>query len=162
MLSRLGYLLREILENDSEQLIRLRDELEYIKTYLAIEQTRFQDRLSVVKKIDEKVLDAQIPALILQPIVENAIKHGISTCAEHGEIKLVVEREVDDLKISVTNDFVKINGKQKGYGIGITNTAKRLVQLYGSNFEFIHGEMAEGKYESRITLPYIEFDKNGD
>ncbi|MEP4496206.1 MAG: histidine kinase [Ekhidna sp.] len=155
MLTQLGFLMREILEKDHKHLISLESEMEYIKAYLEIEHIRFQDRLKLDLSIEKDVSNAKIPALILQPIVENAIKHGISKCPDGGEISVHASRSNGSkLIIEVLNDFQELNSSSKidGYGIGTSNVSKRLKQMYGDDQTFIQ-RIAGTKYITEITFP---------
>ena len=155
MLSQLGYLLREILEHDDQVFIPLDQEIKYVATYLDIEHTRFQDRMKIEINVEEDVQRAKIPALLLQPLVENAVKHGISKCADGGAIKVNVLKKDDDIEITVANDFRKMNGaaKDKGYGIGLSNIRSRLSQIYGSRYSY--EQSIEGSiFISKISIPF--------
>lgn len=155
MLSQLGFLLREILENDKQLFIPLSQELKYVSTYLEIEHTRFQDRMEVDIQIEKDVQESRIPALLLQPLVENAVKHGISKCPDGGAISIAIKKHDNKVEIIVTNDFKKINGSTKdaGYGIGISNVKNRLEQIYGQDFSFDY-YIKESKYSSKIIIPF--------
>lgn len=161
MLAQLGFLLRQILEHDSQHFLSLEAELKYIKTYLDIEHTRFQDRMHVDMEVEKTTLNAKVPSLILQPLVENAVKHGISRCADGGTITVTSKLFQNKLEIAIVNDFRPLNGstKQAGYGIGILNIKKRLEQIYGNNFTFDQ-TMTNNKYQSKIVIPleYISHD----
>lgn len=155
MLTQLGFLMREILEQDKKHLISLEDEMEYIKAYLEIEHIRFQDRLTLDFSISKEVSNAQVPALLLQPIVENAIKHGISKRPDGGEISVrASQSNGTKVTIEVSNDFPEINGDPKvdGYGIGTSNVSKRLQQMYGDEQAFVQRK-AGNKYITEITFP---------
>lgn len=155
MLTQLGFLMREILEQDKKHLIPLKSEMEYVKAYLEIEHIRYQDRLALDFSIDENVSQAQIPALLLQPIIENAIKHGISKRPGGGEISVHATRSNGSkVIVEITNDF-QVNNEQKldGYGIGTSNVSKRLIQMYGDDQTF--EQRQEGtKYITEITFPF--------
>lgn len=164
MLSQLGFLMREMLAHDNKHYISFQNELDYIKTYLDIEHIRFQDRLSLRYDIDPNLLKAKIPSLILQPIVENAIKHGISKCPDGGEIaligKVVCQGKTEHLELVVLNDYRSVNGTTiKGFGIGTNNVKKRLEQLYGELYTY-ENKTIDNKFESRITIPleYMHYD----
>lgn len=157
MLAQLGYLMRKILEQDKQHFITLESEMAYIKAYLDIEYIRFRDRLSLQFNIDESCLQAQVPALILQPIIENAIKHGISRSSEGGNITIkteqVIKRGENHMCIQIINDFPKQhNGHPQGYGIGTSNVARRLKQLYQEDHSYTQ-EILQNKYISEITIP---------
>ncbi|MTI39853.1 sensor histidine kinase [Fulvivirga lutimaris] len=155
MLSQLGFLLREILENDKQLFIPLSQEIKYVSTYLEIEHTRFQDRMQIDVQIEKEVESSKIPALLLQPLVENAVKHGISKCPDGGEISINARKRDHKVEIIVINDFKKINGNTKdlGYGIGISNIQNRLEQIYGKDFSFDY-RIEESKYCSKIIIPF--------
>lgn len=152
MLAQLGYLMREMLEHDKKHFITLENELAYIKTYLEIEHIRFQDRLTLNYDIDKELLQEKIPALLLQPIVENAIKHGIAPHSDGGEIAISIKQRESDIAIRIANDYPPMKGNRNGYGIGTKNVARRLQQLYGDDHMYQH-RSSEGKYISEINLP---------
>ncbi len=135
MISRLGDLLRATLTRSDRLEVTLAEEWEFTRRYLEIEQVRFSDRLTVRVEIDPAVLDAQVPALLLQPLVENAIRHGIARRAEPGEI-VIAGRAVQNgeaLEISVSDNGAGLDsGSPAGSGVGLENTRKRLAQLYGA------------------------------
>jgi hypothetical protein len=159
MLAQLGFLMRELLEHDKKLFISLESEMEYVKTYLEIEHIRFQDRLKLQFDIENETLQAKIPALLLQPIVENAIKHGIDRIAEGGDITISTAKTNIDgqaqLSIFVSNDLPKLNGlsKSEGYGIGVENVSNRLKQLYGNDYTYTHSSDKE-IFTTKITLPF--------
>jgi sensor histidine kinase YesM len=161
MLAQLGFLMREMLEHDNKLYISLHDELAYIRTYLDIEHIRFQDRLTIEYALEEGLKMAKIPSLILQPIVENAIKHGISKCPDGGKVAIatnkVIKGDQQFLELSVVNDYRSMNGmaNNEGYGIGTRNVQKRLDQLYGVKYSY-ESHVAHNKYLSRIIIP-LEF-----
>lgn len=157
MLAQLGYLMREILEHDQKHFITLESEMAYIKAYLEIEHIRFHDRLSLQFQIDEDCLQAEIPALLLQPIVENAIKHGISRNPGGGSISIKTDQihtnGQNQMRIQVINDCPSKQAKKpRGYGIGTHNVAKRLEQLYKEAHSY-RQELTQGKYISEIVIP---------
>ena len=155
MLIKLSELLRAALKSESSQEVSLKDELEFLRGYLEIEQMRFQDRLTIDFAVENETLDAQIPNLILQPLVENAIRHGIAPRAEKGRILIESRRENGFVALSVSDngagmqDFADANN-----GIGLKNTRERLEKLYGERqkFEIISG--ARGGFEVKIKIPY--------
>jgi len=145
MLARLSDLLRLTLENVGVQEVTLKQELEFLEGYLEIERTRFQDRLSVKMNIDGDVLDAAIPNLILQPLVENAVRHGIAPRAAAGHIDISASRQNGMLRIQISDDgpgLPKNGSSPAKKGVGLSNTRERLVQLYGENqrLDLIAGE----------------------
>ena len=129
MVSRLADLLRMTLDSGSAQEITLRQEMAFIDAYLGIEGIRFHDRLTVRKDISGDCLDAMIPALLLQPLVENAIKHGVSDKAEPSVITIRARHQEPWLTLEVIDTGRGINGQKKN-GIGTNNTSARLRLMY--------------------------------
>ena len=133
MLARLSDLLRCVLEDVDAQEVPLRRELEYVQLYLSIQQVRFQDRLRVEIRVDPGLLDAAVPHLGLQPLVENAIQHGIGQSSSPGNLGISAVRLGETLEIKVQDNGPGLPpaGWQSGRGIGLVNTQARLRQLYG-------------------------------
>ncbi|MDW3193791.1 MAG: histidine kinase [Cytophagales bacterium] len=154
MLAQLGQLLRQILEKDQRQMISFEHELNYIKAYLEIERIRFQDRLSLTFDIDDQALATPVPPLLLQPLVENAIKHGISRNVNGGSIALNAKVFDKALHIRITNDCPAQNGSVNGsgFGIGIRNVAARLEELYGDQQAF-NAEKTTETYTATLKIP---------
>jgi len=145
MISRLSDLLRLTFDRSGAARVSLQEELEFLGKYLEIEQTRFQDRLSVRYDVDPDTLDAEVPRLILQPLVENAIKHGLSPRVGHGIIEIVARREEDRLWLEVRDNGVGLSGSARSQfhsGVGLPNTRDRLECLYGDAqaLEFSEGD----------------------
>jgi len=145
MLARLSDLLRLTLHNVGAQEVTLKQELEFLERYLEIEQTRFADRLSVQLEIDPAALDAQVPNLVLQPLVENAIRHGIASREEAGRIEVRARREDGMLELEVRDDGPGLPNGDEGAlneGIGLANTRARLQQLHGAahRFELVNAD----------------------
>ena len=154
MLGQLGEFLRLALENKGQQEIPLEQELDFLRRYLAIEQTRFGDRLSVDIESDEAGQGAFVPNLILQPIVENAIHHGISPTTSQGRIRIQARVDGDRLCMSVADNGPGLkNPDRLKKGVGVGNTQERLENLYGQDqeFSFRNGEL--GGLEVRICIP---------
>ncbi len=123
MLGRLSDLLRCVLENVEVQEVPLRRELEYLDLYLAIEQVRFQDRLRIEIETGPGTLDAAVPHMVLQPIVENAIRHGIGRSSAAGKIRISAARTGATLEISVQDDGPGLKPSRSGQGIGLATPA---------------------------------------
>lgn len=156
MVSRLSDLLRLSLEND-RQTLSLREELEFLERYLEIEQVRFKDRLSVKVDVQPAAYDAEVPSLMLQPIVENAVKYGFSQTIGPGEISIDcrVNGETVEIDVSDTGPGLPDNRVQSGgTGVGLTNTRARLEQLYGGNFTLELINRPEGGAQVRIRFPF--------
>ena len=158
MMARLGDFLRLTLENAGLQTVPLRREIEFLKCYLDIEQVRFGKRLTAVIEVEPEALEAPAPNLILQPLVENAIRHGIAPRTEPGLIRISAKRELGRLKIGVSDNGCGLaqNGNGAGHvkeGLGLQNTRARLRQLYGSDFGFDLANGAEGGLVVALDLP---------
>lgn len=153
MVAKLSDLLRYALDNTDEHVIPLRDEIAFLKRYLEIEQTRFGDRLTVTMDIPDEILDVRVPNLILQPIVENAIRHGIEPHAKPGKIHLSARCYNGELLLNVRDNGAGIRADNKREGIGTSNTRLRLQQLYGPNQSFTLQNLPEGGLLATITLP---------
>jgi sensor histidine kinase YesM len=155
MLVRLSELLRVALKSESSQEVSLKEELEFLRGYLEIEQMRFQDRLTVDFAVDKEALDAQVPNLILQPLVENAIRHGIAPLAEAGKIRIAARRQNGFVELSVSdNGKGLIDSAKESGGIGLSNTRERLEKLYGENQKFEIASAAGGGLQVKIQIPY--------
>ena len=149
MIARLGELLRTTLESAGTQQVPLRQELEFIQPYLEIEKARLGDRLKVRMDIDPEVMDAAVPNFVLQPLVENAIRHGIAPFARVGWLDIRALPENGMLRIDVQDNGPGLSPEQQACeragafraGVGIANTRARLQQLYGPQHRF---EMRNG------------------
>jgi two-component system LytT family sensor kinase len=153
MLAKLSDLLRYALDSTDEHEIPLRDEINFLKRYLEIEQTRFGDRLTVTMDIPEDTWDAHVPNLILQPIVENAIRHGIEPHARPGKIHLSARRQNNQLILQVRDNGAGLNPNNPREGIGTTNTRLRLQQLYGPRHTFTLENAQPAGLLATIALP---------
>jgi two-component system LytT family sensor kinase len=157
MLARLSDLLRASLEKTGAHEVALHKELEFLESYLEIEQTRFQDRLTVRMEIDPAALDARVPNLILQPLVENAIRHGIAPRARAGRVEIRAARENGVVRLAVADDGAGLGSARPEdlmKGIGLSNTRSRLEQLYGAAHRFEMRERAGGGLEVLIEIPF--------
>jgi signal transduction histidine kinase len=157
MLARLSDLLRHMLEDEGDQEVPIREELEFLSRYLEIEQIRFQDRLHVDIEVDEGTRDAFIPNLVLQPIVENAIRHGIARRAAAGQIRLTVTRENGTLLLTVCDDGPGLApdfSMDTLTGIGLRNTVARLGYLYGDAAAMEIGNAGVVGTCVRLRIPY--------
>src|SRR5688572_32414350 len=136
VLLRLSDLLRLSLKSTDNHEVTLREELEFLRNYLEIEQTRFQDRLTVRYDIDEQAFDAQVPNLILQPLVENAIRHAVAPKPGKSTVEIRAARRNGKVELQVRDDGPGLPAVTKGNGIGLSNTRARLDKLYGSAHTF--------------------------
>jgi hypothetical protein len=159
MVSELSDFLRLVLSTSSEQEVPLERELGLLDRYVAIQRVRFQDRLTVSCNIEDGVRAALVPSLLLQPLVENAIRHGIGPRAGAGYVQVTARRVGDKLSITILDDGVGVRARRsrersRGTGLGLTNTTTRLIHLYGDSHEFESGPREEGGYQVRITIPF--------
>ena len=127
MINRLSDLLRLSLENN-RQTVTLGEEVDFLQRYLEIEQVRFRDRLTVSVDVPEDLLDAEVPSLVLQPIVENAVVHGVSRQLEGGSIEITARRNGAQVVLTVHDSGPGFGdeGGRNGTGVGLSNTAARL------------------------------------
>lgn len=160
MVTRLGDMLRLTLSRAQSAEVSLRSELEILTQYLEIEQIRFQDRLEVNYAVDAAVLDAQVPDLVLQPLAENAIKHGIGTRAGRGTIEIKASRTGSWLVVEVVDDGTGLKRDQElREGVGLATTRERLERMYGSEHEFTLASVESGGCVARIRIPYRRTDE---
>jgi two-component sensor histidine kinase len=154
MVTGLSELLRVSLGN-AEQEVRLDRELEVLRHYLDIQLVRFSDRLSVRFDIDPAARDAMVPSLLLQPLVENAIKHGISPRVAAGHLHISVRRHNEKLSLEVGDDGVGTRGSQPlAEGVGLGNARARLASLYGEQHRLEAGPRPGGGFTVKIEIPF--------
>jgi signal transduction histidine kinase len=155
-LAHLNAILKSTLARTTPEKVPLAQELEVVENYLAIEQVRFPDRLRVELSIDPAALDGMVPCFLLQPIVENAIRHGISQLEEDGVIRASIKRDGGLLHLSVWDNGPGLQGKSHhaGHGIGLRNTEDRLAHFYPMNYGFSSGDRETGGFEVSVTIPY--------
>ena len=161
MIARLSELLRLSLENDGAQEVALHQELDFLKRYLEIQQVRFGDRLNVRFDVAPQTMDARVPNLLLQPLVENAIQHGIAPFSAPGEIHIQASRENGLLCLRVADNgpglpAPKLAGGADG--IGLANTRARLQQIYGGAHRF---ELRNGAERGAVVEIRIPFQTTG-
>ena len=161
MIARLGDFLRLTLENAGTQEVSLQEEIEFLRCYLEIEKMRFRDRLSVHINIEPEVFAARVPNLILQPIVENAIRHGIAPRSRPGRIEIYARRQDGVLQVQVTDDGpgLPVNGNSKGIlkeGVGLANTQARLQQIYGNAHRLDLANAPLGGLTVTLEIPFEE------
>jgi sensor histidine kinase YesM len=138
MIAKLADLFRYQLKASRVEFVKLKDELEFIEKYLALEKDRFGNRLRTSIDLEDDCLDERIPPMILQPIVENAIKHGIAPKIEGGEVKIKIGRTANELTCEVTDSGVGMTANEEiiGKGVGLTNTTLRLEKMFGKTLHF--------------------------
>ncbi|MCP3097422.1 histidine kinase [Myxococcus sp. K15C18031901] len=159
MLARLGDLLRHSLDSQGRQEVTLREELEALAPYLDIERTRFGARLSVVCRLSPDVLDVRVPYLALQPLVENAIRHGLAPRAEPGRIDISAERDGDALRLRVEDDGIgpppQPAALGRSGGVGLSNLRARLATLHGARASV---ELRPGVSRGTVVEVRVPFD----
>ena len=160
MIGELSTFLRFSLESDRNVTLPLRDEIEALDLYLRIEQVRFSDRLVVEQDIDPRALAEQVPSLLLQPLVENAIKHAIGRAEEGGRILITAKLHDTEIVITVEDSGSGTDGEQPQLdqlfdspGFGLRSTAERLENLYGDAFSFNAGQSGLGGLKLALHLP---------
>jgi sensor histidine kinase YesM len=158
MLARLGDFLRLTLDSVGAQEVSLQQELEFLRSYLEIERIRFRDRLSIEMNIESETLEARLPNLILQPIVENAIKHGIAPRTAAGRIEIVAKRLDGTLQVRVTDNGAGLppngHGSVVKEGVGLANTQTRLQQVYGSDYRLDMTNHPAGGLRVTLEIPF--------
>lgn len=157
MIGSLSDLLRLTLTTPERQEVSLREELDFLDQYLFIEQTRFGERLKVEKEIEPAALEAMAPILILQPLAENAIKHGIEAQLAPGVVRIAVRRTGDFLRLEVTDNGRGLASAPGGVlkeGVGLSNTRARLQELYAGKASFEFGPRPEGGFSVAIQIPW--------
>jgi signal transduction histidine kinase len=155
-LAHLSDLLRWVLDDSDQQEVPLARELEYLRLYLAVERVRFADRLHVDMRIAPDVLDAAVPHLCLQPIVENAIRHGIEASASSGALVIAARRSGSNLELVVMDDGPGFRSFRQPIGIGLANTRLRLAELYGDRAALTLSNALHGGAIVTLTLPCRE------
>src|SRR6184192_584339 len=162
MIARLGDFLRLTLENSDQQLVSLKEETEFLRCYLDIEQVRFGDRLTLAFELEPQTLPAQVPHLILQPVVENAIQHAIAPRATRGHIKIEAKRLNSLLRLEVRDNGPGIISNSDLFGaegVGLSNVRARLHQIYGSEFRF---ELMNARDGGLAVVMEIPFQREAD
>jgi LytS/YehU family sensor histidine kinase len=158
MIAALSDFLRMVLKDGARQLVPLGEEIDFVQKYLDIQKMRFGDRLQVSVVVPSELFPAQLPSLILQPMVENAVKHGIAKRAHGGMIRIAASRSNGMLQVTVYNDGPSLpaDWAQTHPGIGISNVRTRLEGLYREGFELsIRNEGSSGVQIS-VSVPFKE------
>lgn len=162
MIANLSELLRATLDTSSQE-IPLRRELEFLDRYLEIQQSRFGDRLKIEKEIELATLDALVPTLILQPLVENAIRHGVERLTDQGLVRICVGRSDHVLRLAVQDNGPGDKPPTRPPsqpGIGLANTKARLQELYGSRAQLTLGRAEAQGYLAVLELPYRDHENS--
>ena len=150
--------LRTTLREGQREFSTVREEVDYARRYLSIEETRFEDRLVTRFAVEDAALGARVPSLILQPLIENAIKHGISASAGANRVAVEVRCGGDTLVLEVSNDFRPESalGPERKTGIGLNNVRERLMAIYGADYTLSSLHLPGDRWSTRISLPYQE------
>jgi hypothetical protein len=155
MLAHLNAILKSTLKRTAPEKVPLSQELEIVENYLAIEQIRFADRLRIEIKVEPTALDSLVPCFLLQPIVENALRHGIAHCEDNGVVEASARRVGNFLRLEVRDSGPRFNGHSTpGTGIGLKNTRERLAHFYQEAYDMVAQPMDTGGFEVAITIPY--------
>ena len=164
MLSLLSDVLRQVLRTDQTHEVSLADELGFLEQYLAIEQVRFSDRLHVVIDVDDSLRGAAVPPFLLQPLVENALRHGISRRDSAGRVEIRARRVGDELVLEVRDDGPGIDATaarwQDAKGVGLANVRERLTTMYDTRASLRHQSPIEGNSGTAaiVTLPFRQHE----
>jgi LytS/YehU family sensor histidine kinase len=165
MLELLSDVLRQVLRTNATHETPLSTELEFLERYLAIEQVRFSDRLHPHIEIDPAVSRAAVPSFLLQPLVENALRHGIARRADAGLLEVIARQEGSQLVLTVRDDGPGLPaafdpGSPAASGVGLANTRARLAALYGPSATLAVANAEGGGVVATVRLPYHEASAN--
>jgi two-component system LytT family sensor kinase len=157
MLEQLSFLMRITIERGEAQLIPLSDEMEFIETYLAMQEARYAGRMEQAVYVAPGLHEALVPTMLLQPIVENAFKHGLSKVAAGGKLRISIDRDADHMKIEVLNNGGGLKSgagnELSGLGVGLANVQNRLRLHYGTDYAFSIREPEPDVVQVTIRLP---------
>ena len=157
LIVRLSTLLRRLLDLRDERTIPLRVEMETLRAYVAIEQARFGERLNFEEAIEPAALDFQVPVLLLQPLAENSVRHGIEPLGRPGTLFVAVSVRGGELEVLIEDDGAGLNagdGKKRGFGLGLSSASVRLKAMYGAKARIEAGARAGGGTRIQIRLPH--------
>ena len=163
MLMRLSDLLRLVLDNPDRQTAALREELAALRLYINIQEQRFADRVRFVIDVPHDLETGEVPYLMLQPLVENAVTHGVDAGAGQGEVRIAGRLNGDDLMLTVTDpgrEGTPTNITKEHHGIGLTNTRSRLARLYGGRGSLCLKPRAEGGMIAEVRIPWQVYRSN--
>jgi len=159
MITRLGRLLRLSLDHASHQVVPLRQEADFLRVYLAIEQVRFEDRLQVVWDLAPDTLDGAVPTLLWQPVLENAIRHGVTPLGGRGQVVISSHRDGEDLVLEIRDNGQGLPpGGSPREGVGLRNVRQRVDQLYGPRGRFTLAPAPGGGTVATLRIPFLHCD----
>ena len=156
-LSELSLMLRKVLENNNNQLITLKQEIEFINSYLTIQKMRFSNKLETQVAIDEDCSNIEIPFMLLQPLVENAVQHGSQLESNKNTVSINIKKDNDHLMIILVNKIPK-KSENKGFGIGLKTCRSRMEKLYPDNFSLSLTEIEDNYFQTYLTIPLERFN----
>jgi two-component system, LytTR family, sensor kinase len=156
MLELLSELLRQVLRTDPAHEVSVSEELRFVEQYLAIEQVRFSDRLTVRFAVDPDVRDAAVPGFVVQPLVENALRHGLAERSDGGVVEIGARREGAEVVLWVRDNGIGLGAADpaRGPGVGLANTRERLATLYGARARLDVSADPEGGTTATLRMPY--------
>ncbi|MFL5809025.1 MAG: sensor histidine kinase, partial [Flavisolibacter sp.] len=151
-ITELSNILRSSLNVEKGETVSLGDELKIVKDYLALENMRFEDRLRIIYEVDDDTLDQQVPPMMLQTLVENAIKHGISRQVKGGIVRIISDFKANFHELAVQNTGY-LNGHSSSPGFGLSSTQDRLNLLYGEKAKFEIRQLDTDLVEAKVLIP---------
>lgn len=153
-LSELSLMLRRVLENQNNQLVLLQQEIEFIESYLTIQKMRFEKKLETTVSIEGDPTKCEIPFMLLQTLVENAVQHGSQLESNKNQLRLTIKIKTELIEVTLVNKAPEEEQEEnKGFGIGLKNCRQRLTRLYGSDFLFSLTKLDNGYFETLLSLP---------
>lgn len=155
-LSELSFMLRKILDNKNQVNVKIKEEINFINSYLSIQKMRFSDKLNTHISVQPECLELKIPNMILHPLVENAVSHGSQLESNNNILNLEISRNMNELQIVMTNKVAK-HDAHNGFGIGLRNTRERLSKTY-KDFKLETNQMDNELYQTSLIIPLGEFD----
>ena len=164
-IANLSAFLRYVLDSDGMQEVPLEKELEFLRSYVAVEKARFEDRINVRIQANDEARQALVPNLLLQPLVENAVRHGLRANGDAGTIEVDARREGDQMRLRVRDTGPGLPGDwsfEGNRGIGLTNTRARLERLYGENFHLTLTNGEDGGLLVTAVIPYARAAVDAD
>jgi len=164
MLEHLGEVLRRVMRRDGPQEVTLADEIGFLRQLLAIEEVRFSDRLRPEFDVDSSLLNCAVPEFVLQPLVENALRHGLARRVDATLLRITARRDGNDLVLTVTDDgpgptSEPADADERAAGVGLSNTRERLAVLYGGAASLTLTPMPGGGAAATVRLPYRELER---